>query len=381
MTERPETATSPLLRRMNATVVLEALRGAEPRAAEPMTVTELMEETGLSRPTVHTVCDELIRLGWVRAEDMPQGQVPRRGRRARRYTFNERGGYVVGMDLGANKVTVVVSDLSGTAVEQETRQLDDSADRLDTARDVVTDSLRRAEIAEEAVLAVGLAVPGSVRHDGTVKVADWWLPGRKAVDLRTALEERFAWPVLVENDANLAVLGERSRGVAGDVDDVVLLLAGERLGAGVFINGRLVRGAGGAAGEMGFLSLVEHVGTAEGIGALTRKLSGLESAQAVFAAARSGDSAAGQVVQQVCARIARAVAVLATLLDPELVVVGGAVAEAGDVLLGPLEREVAALCDRPPRLLASALGDRAVVEGAVRFALQHVLKRIFAAAG
>ena len=93
------------------------------------------------------------------------------------------------------------------------------------------------------------------------------------VGLRTALQELHGWTVLLENDANLAALGERWRGSGAGVDDLVVLLAGERLGAGVLESGRLLHGRGGAAGEMGYLDLVEGVGSSDGIASLARQWS------------------------------------------------------------------------------------------------------------
>ena len=119
------------------------------------------------------------------------------------------------------------------------------------------------------------------------------------VGLRSALKELHGWTVLLENDANLAALGERWRGSGAGVDDLVVLLAGERLGAGVMESGRLLHGRGGAAGEMGYLDMVEGVGSSDGIAALARQWSaagggpsagGPASAPRVFADAAAGRS-------------------------------------------------------------------------------------------
>ena len=148
-------------------------------------------------------------------------------------------------------------------------------------------------------------------------------------------------------DANLAVLAERWHGVAHGVDNVVLVLAGERLGAGIVVDGRLVRGAGGAAGELAFLEVVEGVGDTHGIGAVAR-MSGQGvvrrqrsarsgraalyelatgdpdrvTGEMVATAARRGDPAAEDILRGVAERTARMVGVLRGLLDPELVVTG-----------------------------------------------------------
>jgi predicted NBD/HSP70 family sugar kinase len=254
------------------------------------------------------------------------------------------------------------------------------------------------------VLAVTVGVPTSVDADGRPLGREAYLPGLPGRDLGPEIGGRFGWPVLVENDANLAAWGERWRGVAAGVDDLVVMLADERLGSGVFSDGRPVRGHRGGAGELRLLELVERVGSTYGIAWLLRTLgadavAGLGPSgpagpkgmrgrvlwdlaagdpaavgtATVLEAARAGDEVALEVVDEVADRMAHAIAAVAGLLNPELVVISGAVAGAGDLLLHRIrDRLVPDLIDLPPRLAMSSLGDQAVVVGAVRMALDHV---------
>jgi predicted NBD/HSP70 family sugar kinase len=218
-----------------------------------------------------------------------------------------------------------------------------------------------------------------VTADGHAVAVDAYLPGLARVDLRTALAPLPA-PLIVENDADLAVLAERWRGAAVGCADAVLLLAGERLGAGICVGGRLLRGGSGGAGEMGFLHLVTGVGEPDGIGRLLRRATG-RPAPAVLAAAARREPAAVAALDAVAERVGRVLAILATLLDPQVIVLGGAVAEAGDVLLVPLRHAYAgALRERPlratPALAASPLAERGTVLGAVRVALDDLVPRL-----
>lgn len=399
MAEREPTVTSPLLRRLTAGAVLDALR-----AAGAVTGTDLMAATGLSRPTVHVVCDDLIRLGWVRevtADQPARGSRP--GRRARRYEFNARAGYVLGIDIGAHKVVAVVADLRGDTVAELTtgfRHDRVAADeRLDVVRRAVATALTDAGLDRSALLAVGVGVPAPVDNTGHVVAHEEYLPGLARVHLPSALGRHFDRPVHLENDANLAALAERWRGVAAGLDDVVMLLAGERFGAGLYLRGRLVRGSTGGAGEMGFLGMVREVGDADAIASTARRLGAAAvargrrrggalfalangnpdavQAETVFAAVRAGDPGARDILDRVADRTARVIAVLGTLLNPDLVVLGGAVAAAGDVLLGPIERRLPELTTSPPRIAVSSLADHAVVVGAVRLALDRVEAGVF----
>ncbi|WP_143162836.1 ROK family transcriptional regulator, partial [Couchioplanes caeruleus] len=207
------TATSPLLRRLNAGLVLDALR-----ASGPMTVTDLMAQTQLSRPTVHAVADALMRLGRIR--ELPGDEVPgsRRGRPARRYEFRADAGYVVGVDIGAHRTGVMVADLRGDPVAERQHAFTDphqpAAARIAAVRRTVVAALTAAGVDPADVMAMCVGAAGTVDpRDGVVKFRSG-IPGFINVKLREAMEHGFGWPVVVDNDANLAAIGEQWRGVA-----------------------------------------------------------------------------------------------------------------------------------------------------------------------
>ena len=368
-----------MLRRLNAQAVLDVLL-----AADECDGTELMAATGLSRPTVHGVCDDLIVQGLAVERPIRAAALARPGRPPRVYALRSAAAHVVGVDMGEATVRVAVADLRGrilaeTALPFADRRMPAPA-RLATLRNAVALALREAAVAADDVRSVVLGVPAPVTAAGYAVAADTYLPGLAAVDLRGTLRPVLDAPVTVENDANLAVLAERWVGVAAGHDDAVLVLAGERLGAGLCLGGRLVRGHAGGAGEMGFLGLVSGVGDPTGVGRLLRHWTG-QPAQDVFARARRGESAALDELDRVAGRVGRALAVLAMVLDPEVVVLGGGVADAGAVLMDPLRRAYAAtLHERPlratPALLASTLADRGSLLGAVRVALDELLPRL-----
>lgn len=366
-----------VVRRLNTQAVLDAvLDGGRSSGAD------LMARTGLSRPTVHAVCEDLIDRGWLVEPPRPDPAGP--GRPARIYAPRPGAGFVLAVDMGATSVRAAVADLGGAVAGEAgavfAHEHVAATDRLALTRDTCARALDAAGAGPGHVLGAVLGVPAPVDAGGRAAADEGYLPGLAALDLRAALAP-VAARALVENDANLAVAAERWRGVARGVDDVVLVLAGERLGAGVCLGGRVVRGHRGGVGEMGFLDLVDGVGGTAAIGSLARRWGSAElgrsvRAEQVVAAAAAGDPAARGVVDAVARRIARALAVLSTLLDPELLVVGGAVAAAGEVLLAPLRREVARVTARPVRLAASSLAESGVLLGAVRVALDDVRPRL-----
>jgi predicted NBD/HSP70 family sugar kinase len=369
--------TTTVLRRRNTQAVLDVLLtgGAHDAVA-------LMAGTGLSRPTVHGVCDVLIARG-LAIELAPVGSGGP-GRRPRVYAVRADAVHVVGVDMGEATVRAAVADLRGEVVGEASTTFPDlrmpAQRRLVLVRDTVARALTAAGVEPSGVHAAALGVPAPITADGHASAVDAYLPGLAAVDLHTALRPLLDAAVIVENDADLAVLGERWRGAAAGADDAVLLLAGERLGAGICVGGRLVRGRSGGAGEMGFLHLVGGVGDTDGIGRLLRSATG-SPAPEVFAAAQAGAPPALAALDLVGRRVGRVLAILATLLDPQVVVLGGAVAEAGPVLMEPLRRAYTdALQERPlratPTLAASPLAERGTLLGAVRVALDDLVPRL-----
>lgn len=411
MVQRTLSATAPLIRRMNGLSVLNALR-----EHGPLTTSAVMDHTGLSRASVHALCSELIERGWARELDAtPASTSTGLGRPSRTYDFAADAGYVLGVDLGVGTVTVLLADLRGDVVRTGARSTDDHLrpveDLVHDGHAVIAQVLADSGVEVDRVLDIALGVPGPVDDAGLVAAPNAVVPGLQEADLAAAFGAGRAWRVHIENDANLAVLGEHARGVAVGAGHVAMILAGERLGSGILESGHLVRGDRGEAGELDFLALVAGVGDTKGAGRVAREL-GAEAvaayllehgaepaapadgrpgsriaalsgsdpervrAQHVLEAAREGDPAAAEIVETVVDRLARTAAVIATLLAPEIVVLGGAIASVGEELMEPLRRRLGELTKTPHRIEASALGDKAVASGAVHLALEKALPQL-----
>jgi predicted NBD/HSP70 family sugar kinase len=391
------TAQSQLVRQVNSRSVLDVLW-----ESDVLTVTDLMTATGLTRVTLHAVCNDLVRMGWVRELEIrrPAGGQP--GRPSKQFQLNRRAGYVLGIDMGDTSTTALLADLRGTTIDKHRRyglpRLATPRRRVNHAGAVVAELLERTGVATEQVLGVGVGLATAVSKDGSTigfgpRHANPYLKSFRidAAELQAALA---GIPPLIANDANLAALAEHRRGAAVDVDTFITLLTGERLGAGVMEAGRLVHGAAGGAGEMYFLDQFLSGGGADGIGLLARtwaaeaiaagrktiladpSWTGTEkpTAPKVFAAAAAGDAVATELLDRLADRLALLIGVISTFLNPELVVIGGAVAESAKVLLGPIAERLEKVTYSPPKIVCSTLGDAIVVEGAVSLALEHVRK-------
>jgi|SRR5581483_6096969 len=394
-----------LLRRLNSAAVLDAIR-----RGGPVSRTELAGMTGLSKPTVNDLVQVLLDGGYV-TESSPDGVGrPRRpGRRARLLRFRSDLGYVLGIDIGANKTLALVSDLDGQPLAIERRRTT-AAERADAGallrkvRSVAGAALSRAGVAPELLHAVGVGTPGVVDPvSGSVTLAT--VDALEGVRLGPRLARSFACPVLVDNEVHLSLLAERWRGAAEGIDNAFYVQIGVGIGGGILIGGDVYRGAAGAAGEVGFLPLFDVEAPSDRLGpfehaaggsafarlgrraaerhpgsALARVAGGRDAidAEAVFAAAAAGDAAAGEVLDELVERLARGIAAAVVVLNPATVIVGGGISRAGEQLLGRLERRITELVPVPSRIALSTLGDEAVALGAVRLALQAVEERLFA---
>ena len=197
------TATPRLLRRLNAQRLLDELRAA----GEPLLVTELMARTGLSRPTVDAVADDLLRLGWV-TELAPER--PRRGRPARSLAFDATAGNVAALDIGEVKVRAAVADLAGNVVAERVREFA-GEERLPVVRAVASETLSEAGVGREKLMSSCIGCTGPMdSRNGRVLFSTIFPDG---FDLARALAPVLG-PAVIENDCNLAAIAERWCGAA-----------------------------------------------------------------------------------------------------------------------------------------------------------------------
>ncbi|MDH6114691.1 putative NBD/HSP70 family sugar kinase [Kitasatospora sp. MAP12-15] len=377
MADRLTGGDSSLLRRINAAVTLRALRDGQ-----SVTLTQLVGDTGLSRPTVEGVIEGLVGSGLVAEVEQTQDSGRQRGRPARWFRFRAEAGHTLGIEIGVHGVRVVLADLTGELIASHSRLVDeglDAEERVGAVRSAVADVLRKAGISRDNLWAVGVGSPGIVDKDGSVRLGTA-MPGWTGLDLGARLRRSFRCPVLIENDANLAAIAEHWQGAAVGMGDVVFVLAGLSPGAGSLINGRLHRGFGGAAGEIGALHLLGRQATPERLLSTTGKpVDPLDEAAVarVLRLAREGDEVARVAMDRFLGRLVHDVAALVVAIDPQLVVIGGWAAGL-DGVLDPLREQLAQYCLRAPEVTLSALGEDVVALGALRLALDQVEEQLFA---
>jgi predicted NBD/HSP70 family sugar kinase len=344
----------------------------------PATRPQLARDSGLSQPTVFATLANLEQAGLVR----PVGQTDESsGRPALVYEADPTAGAVVAVDLGHDWLRVVVADLAGRELGKvESRNSARSAKSLvDMVYASVMQATTQAGLSLADLSCAIIASPGVYKEQfGRIAYASQ-LPGWQRPKLADALRDRLGTKLVIENDVNLAALSEYREGAAQGISHFAFLHIGTGVGLGLVIDGELYRGASGAAGEIGFMPVgdlvpkdrnrgtLEEAIAAEAVVAYAKEagMTGSITAARVYAEARGGTAAAVSAVRRQTELLARLLASLVAVLDPELIVMGGGIGHNLDVLGVGLMDRLAELTPLRPRLAVSALGSEATVRGAV----------------
>jgi predicted NBD/HSP70 family sugar kinase len=344
--------------------------------------------TGLSRATVAGIVSELIDDGV--AVELGAEPAGRAGRPAAQLRLTRKAGVVLGVDIDRQHVRVAVADMGHQILAE--RVAPAQADARGAEHGLATAELLIESVLEEAALqrsevdVVGVGIPGPVTATGELG-SSTILPGWTGVRAQERIGARLGMPVLVDNDANLGVLGEWVAGAGRGRANVAYIKASAGVGCGLVLSGAPFRGAGGTAGVLGH-TIVEPGGalcrcgnrgcleTVAGIAALLASLGGRPPLTEVLARAAGGNAHCRAAIVRAGAAIGAAAANLCNLVNPELIVVGGDLAPAGELLLEPLRKGLrdAAISSAAADVdvVVGALGDRAELLGALALALHAV---------
>ncbi|OKI54713.1 ROK family transcriptional regulator [Streptomyces sp. MJM1172] len=375
LTPAPSPASPSTARALNDRLALGLLQ-----EEGPLTATQLKEMTGLSRPSVADLVERLTEAGLI--EVVGESGAQRRGPNARLYGIVAARAYLAALDVRTDSATAVIADLLGRPLARAALPVDaveEAVDRLEAlAREAGADRLHT----------VVVGAPGMVAPDSGVLEDTSGLPAWHR-DLVAALRRRLPAEVVVENETNLAALAEQRVGVARELDSFVLLWLGAGVGAAVVLDGRLRRGASGGAGEIGFLPVPGTAGlpSATDCGGGFHALAGRAAVAALAAEHGYGGpveeavaGAAGEAFLDALARrLALGAAAVAAVLDPGCVVLAGGLGRAGGPELAA--RVAARLTELTPvttAVLATTLGDPAVLTGARLAAREAAQATLFA---
>ncbi|MEY9871244.1 putative NBD/HSP70 family sugar kinase [Streptacidiphilus sp. MAP12-33] len=376
-------ATSATLREINLRTVFDMIR-----AQAPVSRAEVARQTGISKPTVSALLQDLLDLGLV--AETPRGD-ERLGPTYGALFFAPRpeAAHVLALDVGARRLRGAVADLEGRQLAREDADVTGlDAPTIVAAATALADRLcASADIPRDRLQHAAIGVPGVVDlREGRI----WQALNIPSLDGFPA-HERFGaalgCPLTLENDIHLAALGEQRAGRGRDATSFCFLSVGTGVGAGLVLRGELHRGFAGAAGELDNVfdpdeiddrdpcaeALLRHAATLFPAGAAPA------STEELFALARAGEAAAVAAVDEEARRIVGYLAPVAAVVDVELAVLGGGIGLNADLLLERVAERLAERVPYPPRVEVSALGEAAVLNGAISVATRAALEQILAA--
>ena len=368
---------------------------------------EMARQLLLTRSAVTTIIDDLEDLGLV--DEIETGPTTG-GRRPILLAINPRYGHVVGIDMGATHIGLVVTDFSAHVLEEVEYPFsvaDGPQICLPKIDQYLNELLSKLNLNSHQISAVGMGVPGPVVTEAGVVSSPPIMPGWDIYPIRTHLEELWRVPVSLGNDAELGALGEWAYGAGRGETNLAYIKVGTGVGAGLLLGGQIYRGTTGCAGEIGHITIQENgplctcgnYGCLEAMAggyAIARKArEAIESGKRtqlasiqpekilavnVAAAAQRGDLIAQQIIAEAGTHLGIAIASLVNLINPGMVVIGGGVSQLGDLLLDPIRKTVK---DRSlnsaakvVRITSAVLGRRASSMGAVVQAINLSLDRL-----
>jgi glucokinase-like ROK family protein len=381
----------------------------EVRSSGSRSRAELVARTGLSRGIVAQRIGELLSIGLVVESEMGPSTG---GRPPRRITFRADAGHLLVADIGATSIDVAVTDLAGRILAHRDEPADVAAGpevclaRVEELFEELRTPMRGLP---RTLWGVGIGVPGPVEFRSGRPVSPPIMPGWDAYPVRERFTERYGAPVWVDNDVNILALGEWTSGIAAGHENVIVVKIGTGIGAGIISNRRIHRGAQGAAGDVGHIQVIDassvvcrcgNVGCLEAVAggaALARDGAaaaasgrsdrlrialdqhGGVTAEDVARAASFGDPVAIGLLQAAGHRVGLMLASVVNFFNPSLIVVGGGVAQGGDLLLAAIRETVyrrsLPLATRDLVVQRSSLGNLAGVVGASAMVLEQLFSR------
>ncbi|MGF1431968.1 ROK family protein [Kitasatospora sp. LaBMicrA B282] len=391
-TSTPRPGTPSRLRAINDRAALDLLL-----AHGPLSRTRIGTLTGLSKPTASQLLARLEAAGLVLPVGTTAGGP---GPNAQLYQLNPAAGHVAGLDVTPGQIRFAVADLTGRTLAEHLvatpgRQAGGTVARV---ADGVAATLRQAGLAADCLTEVTIGTPGAIDPaTGKLRYAPH-LPGWHAPQLTEELAAALGAPVSIENDVNLAAVAEQALGSAQGCRDFVLLWAADGIGAAIVLGGRLHRGFTGGAGEVGYMPLpgapvvrnvrrenaggFQQLAGANAVLALARqhRLSA-RTAEAAIERALATPGAGDAFLRELADRLATGLASIVAVIDPELVVLCGAIPNAGGERLRELvQEELDGLAVPRPRLLNGTVPGSPVLHGALQHALTAARERVFTTA-
>lgn len=370
-----------LVKKINKSIVLHYIRNYS-----PISRARIAEQTGLTKATVSSLVNELLESSL--ANEIGTGESSG-GRKPMMLLFNRTAGYALGIDLGVNYIRAVLTDLEGTIVEQYKVQHDNTVLELALIelKACIREMIRRVPQSVYGIVGIGIGIPGISNGQGDVLFAPNL--GWTHVPLQRIIEEEFGIAVVIDNEANAGAVGEKEFGAGRDAADLVYISVGIGIGAGIIIKGELFRGSSGFSGEIGHMS-IQHDGKPcrcgnAGCWEMYASENALYEAarhelntqsidmETLLSLAEKGEPSVIKLFERVGHFLGVGVVNIINGFNPELIIIGGRLAEAGQwlrpTMLHSLEGRSLPYPRERLQIEFSQLGSRSAVLGACSFAI------------
>jgi len=402
LTLNPRTAINCNGKSLNRHIVVDLIRFS----TEQVSRVQIARQMELSRAAITAIVDDLLKSGIVRETE---ARYPA-GRKPIGLEINPNRGRVIGVDLGASHLEVILADFAGRLIaEKEIAYKPENGpeDCLDRIEEITRTLITESGFETKDVYALGMGVPGPVTSEKGQVTNPPILPGWDGFPLTAELTRRTGWPATLNNDAELGALGEWAFGAGRRENNLVYIKVGTGVGSGLLLNGQLYGGVAGSAGEIGHITLVENgplcvcgnrgclevyasgraiaqradQAVRQGMSTVLSDIKNSSiSAKDVLSAARFGDRLAQQIIYEAGSHLGVAVANIVNLLNPNMVVLGGGVSQIGDLFLEPIrtavERRSLRVVSKGVRITSALLGRRSSAIGAVVQALTLALHNL-----
>lgn len=380
------------------------------RKSGPVTRTEISKVTKLNIVTVSNYVNNYLDKNLVveKGFDVSTG-----GRKPTLVELSAKMGNVIGLDIGPVNMVAVITDLTNTVVGKTKRPRPNGpmSEVITSSIEMVYEIMEKSKIDKNKVKGVGLGVSGVIDSvAGTIRDTD---PTRGRTTgsyaaVKSLVQKEFNIPTFVGNDATVAAFGEKRLGLEQEIDDMLYVYSD--VGCGIIIKGEIYCGAGGSAGEMqlmsenpempmqgkdpsylrpwgvdlGITEKARSVLSKDKIDSKIMELAGGEldniTPDIIIEAAKAKDKAAMEIIENAGANLGVRIAYLVNLFNPEVVVIGGGIEQAGELLLGPIRKSVRSLAFEEPantvKIVPSRLGDSAVALGAAALVLREIFAQI-----
>lgn len=396
------TANLQLMKEINQSIVLNIIRNYG-----PISRADVAKKTKLSSTTVSTLVDDLIKQEYL--EEIGEGESSG-GRRPILLKFNPASHFVIGVELEGRNISVAVTDLKINIINKSTEEIKntDESSVVDEIINLVRQTIEKSGAKFEEIVGMGVGATGLIDTErGIIRQAvnlNW-----KNVPLKNLIEDRFdEIPIYIDNIANVAALGEKWAGAGKEVKNLIYIRIGTGIGAGIVLNGTIYQGSNGNAGEIGHMTVepngprckcgnrgcleVLASGSAIAKRAITEILGGTDTlikeltngsieqitAKIVAEAAKMGDKLSLEIWEEIGEYLGIAIANLINMYNPEIIIIGGGVAQAGGLLFVSIKRTVKKRVLPGPgkivKIVPAKLGENVSTIGAASLALEKIFK-------